>query len=113
MHSPEKSDKPKDMPLHTSPRCPFYGLECRGTFFMRNQSGTCSLTGDNGLCRMEKAGNVPEWKKCLVFNHKREVFFLEQLMGILVVEGTHGSPEMPRMSLREWCRHVLGPSWPY
>ena len=113
MHPQGESDTPQDMPLYTGPKCPFYGLKCFGTFFLRNESSTCALTGDNGRCPTEKAGNAPEWGKCHSFNHERKAFLLSRLMDIPVVEGTRSSPEMPRMSLREWCRHVLGPSWPY
>ncbi len=109
---PEEPARSQVIPLYKGPRCPFYGFVSRGNFFMETEDGTCVLTSEQGLCRMERAGDVPGWDRCSVFNHERDAPMIARLLDSIAVAPEvfwpKGAQSWAGMKFRDWFEHVMG-----
>jgi len=104
------------IPPYEGPKCPFYGFVGCGNFYMENKGNACALTGEHRPCRMETAGDAPEWDKCPVFNHEKNAPAVAKLMDDITVAPDafwpKGASSWPGMQLRTWFEHVMNRPYP-
>ena len=56
--------------LKARTKCPFYGFRQAMEIFVDTEGNQCPLIRDYSPCRMEIERNIPDWKKCRLYNSK-------------------------------------------
>ena len=104
------------IPPHDGPPCPFYGFVGRGSFFMESTGNACALTGEHSPCRMEVAGDEPNWDKCPVYNKQGNVPQLKQIMESVTtapkIFWPSGASSWDGIKFGVWFHRVMGRDFP-
>jgi hypothetical protein len=95
--------------------CPFYGFHLSEGTAMTDQKGNqCALqTGRYSPCRMERAGEVPDWDHCPISREFSMGFFRE--MGIIAFPEEFwpaGHPSWEGIPFNQWEHYVMNAQTP-
>jgi len=92
-------------------RCPFYGFHAAGGGLFDSEGNQCALVGGHSPCRMELAGQTPDWDECTTFNYGDNVAKLEEVADSLVAFPMEFRPEEIRswkgVPFRAWRKYVM------
>lgn len=102
-------------------QCPFYGMShpIMVGHLLDSEGNQCALiTSSHSPCKMEMAGQAPDWDKCGFLNHDGN----SSGVAALVQKGTaypnelcpipEGGGERAGMPIKEWFPHVMGRPYP-